>query len=87
MKNVHPQTNKTTLKGLLSSAFVDDDLVVGTAKGKEVDYVDYQKNMETVRDSYFHFSPKISPALTQLTIPPHLVSHPIIPPSIRRTSC
>lgn len=48
VKNVHTQTNKTTLKQLLSSAFSETVAAEGVTKGKEVDYVDYQKNMDAV---------------------------------------
>ncbi|KAF9516821.1 hypothetical protein BS47DRAFT_607885 [Hydnum rufescens UP504] len=44
IKNVHPETNKTTLKELLSAAFRQDG-EAGT--GQEVDYVDYLKGIDS----------------------------------------
>lgn len=40
VKNVHPETNKTTLRKLLSSPF--------SALGDEIDYADYSKGLDTV---------------------------------------
>jgi xRRM domain len=50
IKNVHPETNKTTLKELLSAAFRQDG---EAATGQEVDYVDYLKGIDSVRPSIF----------------------------------
>lgn len=45
VRNIHPETNKTTLKALLSQAFGDDP------SGQELNYVDYTKGLDTVRIS------------------------------------
>lgn len=44
IRHVHPETNKTTLKTLFSRALLEGD---STAEG--IDYVDFNKGMETVR--------------------------------------
>ncbi|TCD61397.1 hypothetical protein EIP91_008518 [Steccherinum ochraceum] len=44
VKNVHPETNKTTLKTLFSSAFRPD---AGWTTGDGLDYVDFTKGMDT----------------------------------------
>jgi hypothetical protein len=51
VKNVHYATNKTALKHLLSQAFAADEPEDGTSRARrlEIDYIDYQKNMDTVR--------------------------------------
>lgn len=48
LKNIHPQTNKTTIKELLSRALADHAGTGVLQDGSGVDYVDYQKNMDTV---------------------------------------
>jgi hypothetical protein len=48
VKNIHPQTNKTTIKELLSRALADPMSADLVQDGSGVDYVDYQKNMDTV---------------------------------------
>ncbi|KAF8318107.1 hypothetical protein DL93DRAFT_429236 [Clavulina sp. PMI_390] len=47
VKNVHPETSKTTLKQFLGKALVGFEGAPGVVKGKEIDYVDYQKNMDS----------------------------------------
>ena len=48
VKNIHPQTNKTTIKELLSRTFSSHTSQDIVQDGGGVDYVDYQKNMDTV---------------------------------------
>lgn len=48
VKNIHPQTNKTTIKELLSRTFASHTSLDIVQDGGGVDYVDYQKNMDTV---------------------------------------
>jgi len=50
VRNLHPETNKTTLKSLFSQAW-SGDAGTGTANG--LDYVDYTKNMDVVRIPLF----------------------------------
>ena len=45
VRNVHPETNKTTLRKLFSHAF---DQAKSGAASDEVDYVDFTKGMNTV---------------------------------------
>ena len=47
VRNIHPETNKTTLRKLLSTAFVAP-LAKGMALGGGVDYVDFNKGMDSV---------------------------------------
>jgi len=47
VKNIHPQTNKTTIKELLSRTFASHTSLDIVQDGGGVDYVDYQKNMDT----------------------------------------
>ena len=51
MRNIHPDTNKTTLKSLFAQAFQD---------GSSLDYVDFSRGMDTVRVrlyiTYFFFT-------------------------------
>jgi xRRM domain len=47
VRNVHPETNKTTLRKLFSAAFVVP-LANGLVQGDGVDYVDYNKGMDSV---------------------------------------
>ena len=47
VRNVHPGTNKTTLKSLFAQAFQDQDGSAHTPAG--LDYVDFSKGMDTVR--------------------------------------
>lgn len=42
VRNIHPETNKTTLRSLFSAAFKDTDL------GDGLDYVDFNKGMDSV---------------------------------------
>jgi hypothetical protein len=44
VRNVHPQTNRTTVRALLSQALVRKGM-----SADNVDYVDYTKGMDTVR--------------------------------------
>ena len=46
-KNVHPETNKTTLRALFSQAFKAASCLDNT--GDALDYVDFNKGMDTVR--------------------------------------
>ena len=46
IRNVHTETNKTTLRKLFSRAFVDSDT---SATSDGIDYVDFNKGMDTVR--------------------------------------
>ena len=52
VKNLHPQTNKTTIKGLLERAFTGDASAEAIRDGSGIDYVDYQKNMDTVFSTF-----------------------------------
>ena len=51
VRNVHPGTNKTTLKSLFAQAFRDQDgsRQTDTLTTAGVDYVDFNKGMDTVR--------------------------------------
>lgn len=51
VRNVHPDTNKTMLKSLFAQAFQDQDGVGphGHAPTAGLDYVDFNKGMDTVR--------------------------------------
>lgn len=49
VKNLHLGTNKTTLKSLFGRAFTDEGgSSTFSTSGGEIDYVDYQKGMESV---------------------------------------
>ena len=50
VRNVHPETNKTTLRALFSQAFYDSES--SEISGDVVDYVDFNKGSETVRVFY-----------------------------------
>lgn len=45
VRHVHPETNKTALRKLLSQAFLGDDLETSV---DGIDYVDFNKSMDTV---------------------------------------
>lgn len=47
VRNIHPETNKTTLRKLLGTAFVAS-LAKGMVPGDGVDYVDFNKGMDSV---------------------------------------
>ena len=53
VRNVHPETNKTTLKALFGRAFQDEVSKVTQSQaqvaGVGLDYVDFNKGMDTVR--------------------------------------
>ena len=51
VRNVHPGTNKTTLKSLFAQAFRDQDgsRQTDTLTTAGVDYIDFNKGMDTVR--------------------------------------
>ena len=53
IKNIHTETNKTTLKKLLSAAFRQDGEV---ATGGEFDYLDYLKGIDSVRPLFIWHS-------------------------------
>ncbi|KAF8165866.1 hypothetical protein B0H34DRAFT_690767 [Crassisporium funariophilum] len=60
VRNIHPGTNKTTLRGLFLSVMKQgDDLGSASAREKEegggVDYLDYAKGMDSVRSFLFPF--------------------------------
>lgn len=46
VRNIHPETNKTTLRSLFSQAFAHSDV-----SDEGVDYVDFSKGMDTVSQS------------------------------------
>ena len=48
VRNLHPDTNKTTLKVLFSQAFPSGDREKGL-----IDYVDFTKGLDTVRSPTF----------------------------------
>lgn len=50
VRNVHPETNKTTLRALFSRPFGGSE--VSEISGDVVDYVDFNKGSGTVRKSY-----------------------------------
>jgi hypothetical protein len=49
VRNVHPGTNKTTLKSLFTQAFQDQHGSAHTHTTAGLDYVDFSKGMDTVR--------------------------------------
>lgn len=49
VKHVHPETNKTTLRDLFSVAFAGQPSQSG--QGTQIDYVDFQKGMDSVSPS------------------------------------
>lgn len=61
VRHVHPGTNKTTLRKLLSQAFSGDD---PEASVEGIDYVDFNKSMDTVSD----FSGGVVRALTLFAV-------------------
>lgn len=50
VRNVHPETNKTTLRKLFAQAFQDSGPPGPSGDG--IDYVDFNKGMDTVSRSY-----------------------------------
>ena len=49
VRNIHPETNKTTLRSLFSQAFANSDI-----SDAGVDYVDFSKGMDTVSRKCTH---------------------------------
>jgi hypothetical protein len=47
VRNVHPETNKTTLRKFFATAFVEP-LANGAVQGDGLDYVDFNKGMDSV---------------------------------------
>lgn len=62
IKNVHPETNKTTLKNLFSKPL--------NGEGGAIDYVDYNKGLDSVRSQLklFRFQPILSSSSVLSTI-------------------
>lgn len=60
VRNLHPETNKTTLRTLFSRAWdedphSDEQSSAGASGGSGLDYLDYTKGLDRVRQSYFPF--------------------------------
>ena len=60
VRNLHPETNKTTLRTLFSRAWdedphFDEQGSAGAGGGFGLDYLDYTKGLDRVRQSYFPF--------------------------------
>lgn len=49
VRNIHPETNKTTLKTLFRAAFATNDREEKQAANNGIDYVDFTKGLDTVR--------------------------------------
>ena len=48
VRNVHPETNKTTLRTLFSQAWNAEDASLPSSSAAALDYVDYSKGLDTV---------------------------------------
>lgn len=71
VRNIHPETNKTTLKTLFGTAFATNATEGKQAATEGIDYVDFTKGLDTVR-----LSDLLSISRSQLSLSADLISSP-----------
>ena len=67
-RNIHPETNKTALRKLFSAAFINHP--VDNSDGDPLEYVDYQKGLETVRPYAIPRNMRLSDCRCAVSPPP-----------------